>query len=494
VTATEQREHVAPDDDASTMFQANRRSLFLDYFRIPHRLPAAGPATDEWCRIACGPRALSWPVASSLGKSARLHRVGESPIFCAVADERATAAALRRMGETWRPTLPVLDERGEAVASIWRSDDGSVLLPFDPDAAIHAYWSEAYLRGEPRRGIRVAALRGYYRVRPFLPRNLQIALRRRFARIQARRSFPRWPIERGLHELYRLLFDLLAEVANEPVPYLAPWPRPYRWALVLTHDVETGVGYRHIGLLRELELRHGYRSSWNLVPRRYDVDDRTVQELTEAGFEVGVHGLYHDGRDLESEEVLRERLPAMRAAAGRWGAVGFRSPATHRDWRLMPMLGFDYDSSYPDTDPFEPIAGGCGSLLPYGNDELVELPITLPQDHTLFVILGRKDESAWVEKALAIREEGGMALLIVHPDYMLDEPQQAAYERFLARFEREPGVWRALPREVSAWWRRRADSSLERTPDGWRVLGPAATDGVVAYAGAGASLGTDPLA
>jgi hypothetical protein len=52
----------------------------------------------------------------------------------------------------------------------------------------------------------------------------------------------------------------------------------------------------------------------------------------------------------------------------------------------MASLPFEYDSSYPDTDPFEPQPGGCCSWLPYFNGPLVELPITLPQDHTLFVI------------------------------------------------------------------------------------------------------------
>ena len=65
----------------------------------------------------------------------------------------------------------------------------------------------------------------------------------------------------------------------------------------------------------------------------------------------------------------------------------------------MPLLGFDYDSSSPDTDPFEPQSGGCCSWWPFFNGKLVELPITLVQDHTLFVILRRPDEQLWVEKA-----------------------------------------------------------------------------------------------
>jgi len=51
---------------------------------------------------------------------------------------------------------------------------------------------------------------------------------------------------------------------------------------------------------------------------------------------------------------------------------------------------------------------------------MVELPITLTQDRTLFVIL-RRDEPLWREKVKFLRARGGMALTIVHPDYMLDD-------------------------------------------------------------------------
>jgi hypothetical protein len=325
-------------------------------------------------------------------------------------------------------------------------------------------------------------MRTYYRVRPALPRAVQIAARRGFARVQARRSFPRWPVEQGLHALYDFLFAELTRLAGTEVPRIAAWPNGFRWALVLTHDVETAVGYENIGRLRAIEEAMGYRSSWNLVPRRYAISDQVVADLHSAGFEVGVHGLYHDGRDLESEETLRERLPEIRAYAERWQAVGFRSPATHRRWDLMPMLGFDYDSSYPDTDPFEPQSGGCCSWFPFANRDLVELPITLPQDHTLFTILRRDNASDWLTKAERIRAAGGMALLITHPDYMLDGPGPVAYERFLAEYRGDATAWKALPKDVSAWWRRRAASTLEREPK-WTISGPARDEGRIDFAG-----------
>ena len=174
-------------------------------------------------------------------------------------------------------------------------------------------------------------------------------------------------------------------------------------------------------------------------------------------------------------------IQPMKLSGRVWTAPGFRSPATRRAWELMPQLGFDYDSSYPDTDPYEPQAGGCCSLLPFFNRTIVELPITLPQDHTLFTILRRSGAETWIEKTEAIRDRGGMALLITHPDYM-DDAALAAYRCFLERFAGAVDVWRALPREVSDWWRRRAASLPVRDERGWRVDGAAAGEATIAFA------------
>ena len=252
--------------------------------------------------------------------------------------------------------------------------------------------------------------------------------------MQAASPFPGWPIEDSLHDFYDWLFAVIADLAGGPVPFLGLWPTGRSWALVLTHDVETAAGYRDMDLLRAPERARGYRSSWNFVGARYQVDDETVRSLHDDGCEIGVHGLRHDGRDL-AERLLDERLPAMWEHASRWSAVGFRSPATHRNWELMHRLGFDYDSSYTDTDPYEPQPGGCCTFLPYFNRGTVELPITLPQDHTLFTILQHADADLWLRKARHIRDRGGMVLVLTHPDYAHDQrlarrvPDAARYVR-----------------------------------------------------------------
>jgi hypothetical protein len=80
-----------------------------------------------------------------------------------------------------------------------------------------------------------------------------------------------------------------------------------------------------------------------------------------------------------------------------------------------------------------------------------------------------------------------MVLVLTHPDYADDPRLVAGYRRLLEGLKDDPSVWRALPREVSAWWRRRAESTLEQTPSGWAVRGPATSDGSIRFARAGAS-------
>jgi hypothetical protein len=481
---------------SSVLFQSSHRLTVLDQFGIPYELAGS----DEGSGIASLRRgngaALLWPARSPHHGPpvvASLETAGGAriPIFGAVTPDRTAGTLLTEHGGSWDRTGRVFGLDGEQVASIWRSEDGSVFLPFDPDEVRLNYLSERYqtiARGPGARDWRRLARLGYYRVRGLMPRPVQIWLRRRYARVQAHSEFPRWPIEAGLHDFFEMLLSLLESVAEEPVPRIAAWPEGFSWALVSTHDVETAAGLAAMEPVLELERSLGFRSSWNFVPRRYGVDPDHLRALVAAGFEVGVHGLYHDGRDLESPAMLRERLPGMRQAAARWGAVGFRSPATHRDWALMPLLGFDYDSSYPDTDPFEPQGGGCCTWLPFFNRDTVELPLTMPQDHTLFVILRHADETAWVQKAEFLRSRGGMALLDTHPDYLIDEQIFGAYRRFLERFESDEDAWRALPRDVSGWWRRRAQSRLERRAGRWIVTGPAAEEARVEFTSNGASL------
>jgi peptidoglycan/xylan/chitin deacetylase (PgdA/CDA1 family) len=307
----------------------------------------------------------------------------------------------------------------------------------------------------------------YYQLKPLIPRRAQIALRRAMARRLRRRHseegrFPRWPIEPVLVDRHEAdLRERLQRSDAGRVPFLGPWPGGHRFAYVLTHDVESERGLEGIERLLEVEARHGMVSAWFLVAEDYDIDPGVFDAIRAAGCEIGLHGLHHDGRLFESRERFERQLPRIRQYLREWGAEGFRSPATHRHAGWMPELGAGYDSSFHDTDPFDAQPGGCCSILPYFLGDLVELPLTLPHDFTLFEILGERDISLWRDKAAWIAEKGGLVNVLVHPDYSLSEQRLDRYDELLGYLAALDGGWHALPREVASWWRRR--TALEGT-------------------------------
>jgi glycosyltransferase involved in cell wall biosynthesis len=138
------------------------------------------------------------------------------------------------------------------------------------------------------------------------------------------------------------------------------------------------------------------------------------------------------------------------------------------DRDCLNSLEIEYDASTFDTDPFEPQPEGVHTIFPYWVSRpqgggYVELPYTLPQDSTLFLVLQETSPEIWVRKLDWIVRRGGMALLNVHPDYLgfgqngtdLSEYPAAWYEQFLRHIrERYEGqYWNALPREAARWYR-----------------------------------------
>ncbi len=112
------------------------------------------------------------------------------------------------------------------------------------------YTHERYLD----RGRRGAAVRAFYTVRPLIPRSLQIAMRRVYARRQAKADFPRWPAEPVLvdlmHEDLRRRIHSNGGARAELVNF---WPDGHRFACIVTHDVESAAGVANVERLREVE-------------------------------------------------------------------------------------------------------------------------------------------------------------------------------------------------------------------------------------------------
>jgi len=252
------------------------------------------------------------------------------------------------------------------------------------------------------------------------------------------------------------------------------YPSGYETSIILTHDVETQKGYDFIPSVIELEHRYGFHSSWNLVAHKYRLHSEIIDVIKATGNEIGVHGYNHDGTDYYSERRFSQRAVPVNEALHRLGAVGFRSPQVHRNLRWLQRLDILYDASCFDYDPYQPFPGGTGSIWPFMAGKFVELPYTLPQDHVLFYLLGRKDIDIWKEKAKWVGANHGMILALTHPDYLMEEDCMRRYEELLAYLKSIPRAWHCLPREMAYWYKNLSRGHDRSRPRSAKVLDNAA--------------------
>ena len=312
----------------------------------------------------------------------------------------------------------------------------------------------------------------YYRLRPAAaPRASSSRCGARTAAARPGATFPRWPSRRPCTTSTTCCSACAREVAGNPVPYLAPWPGGHRWALVLTHDVETEVGYRNLHLLRDEEERAGVPLVVELRPDALPVGADVVSDLTERGFEVGVHGLYHDGRDLGRRELLDERLPAMREHAAPLGRrrlpVARDAPRLGADAAARVRLRLVLPGHRPVRAPVRWLLHVAAVLQRATSSSCrSRCRRTTPCSRSSGAATRRRGS----RRPTAIRERGGMALLITHPDYML-EPALASRVRPLpGRLQRRPDRLAGAARATSAHGGGAGPNRRScRDGDGWRV-------------------------
>lgn len=300
----------------------------------------------------------------------------------------------------------------------------------------------------------------YYVLKPVIPRILSRVLRQLLQSRHKQDFMLGWPIEeRYPHFQFEVLKNVLELTGMSSVRFKSFWPQGKCCAFVLTHDIEEAKGQQFVREVAELEESLSFRSSFNFVPERYRVDKSLIGELRERGFEIGVHGLKHDGKLFSSHTEFMRRAARINYYLKEYGAVGFRSPLTHRHPHWMQALEIEYDLSFFDSDPFEPMPGGTMSIHPFFIGRFVELPYTLAQDYTLISVLGETTPRLWLEKAELIEKYHGMALVNSHPDYLRDPASLELYRDFLSTMKARNQYWHALPRDVAAWWKNRADAS-----------------------------------
>ena len=305
----------------------------------------------------------------------------------------------------------------------------------------------------------------YYFLKPVIPWAIRIRVRRLIANRLRKQVSGSWPI--------------LPSAAQPPEGWPG-WPNGKQFAFVVTHDVEGATGLGRCRKVADLDKALGIRAAFNFVPEgEYRVPDTLRASLEEEDFEVGVHDLYHDGSLYRSSRHFAEQAPRINQYLKVWRAFGFRSGYMFHNLDWLHELNILYDSSTFDTDPFEPQPDGAGTIFPFwvqrnGSKSYVELPYTLPQDSTLFVLLKETTIDLWTQKLDWVASHGGMALVVIHPDYISfdgkpndSEYPADLYERLLKYVISRYGntCWFALPREVAAYVAQSRPSLVPSTYD-----------------------------
>ncbi len=291
----------------------------------------------------------------------------------------------------------------------------------------------------------------YYFLKPVIPWAIRIRARRLIANRLRRQFSGAWPIFPS---------------ASRPPDGWPGWPNGKQFAFVVTHDVEGAGGLARCRKLAELDKAFGIRSSFHFVPEgEYSLPDSLRADLEQEGFEVAVHDLHHDGTLYRSSQHFQAQAREINLYIRKWKSSGFRAGFMFHNLEWLHDLDALYDASTFDIDPFEPQPDGVGTIFPFwvqrtGSKGYVELPYTLPQDSTLFVLLKETTIDLWTKKLDWVALHGGMALVIVHPDYLSfdGKPHSSEYpvdlyECLLKYVMTRYGdtCWYALPREIATF-------------------------------------------
>ena len=369
--------------------------------------------------------------------------------------------------------------------------EGELRLPFDIGNAIENLHRERYRKkseGEPKGLSQQNWIREcYYFVRELLPVWFRRYLQRAYLKDWKTLPFPHWPVDFTVESLCEMFLRMMMIAQGcDRVPFIWFWPAGASSCLILTHDVETAAGRDFCSSLMDIDLSHGFRASFQVVPeKRYEVPESFVSEVRTRGFELNVHDLNHDGHLFEEKVEFLRRAKKINEYVKKYEAHGFRAGAMYHNLDWYDAFEFSYDMSVPNVAHLEPQRGGCCTVMPFFVGRILEIPLTASQDYSVFHILNDYSIALWKRQIDLIQRRNGLLSFIVHPDYVIQRRPRAVYESLLA-YLRETcdrnRVWATLPEGVDRWWRARSQMKLIEDGKGYRIEGPESERACIAYA------------
>jgi hypothetical protein len=305
-----------------------------------------------------------------------------------------------------------------------------------------------------------------------------------------------------------------AVAGRRPVRLLAPWPDGRRWAAAITHDLDVVAGWPVFTLLRvaelvrggdvaragsvvgaaaravgrnpvlagvrallEVERAAGLPATWFVLcgtptlatwlrgDLTYTPESRSTRrlldEINQAGHEIGLHGSFRTTLDAGRLRDERERLGRLIGGAPAGVRQHFLRIRPGRTQAAMQAAGFGYDATYGFPDRNGLRLGVADSVPAWWGDGTAAFE-TVPlmwMDRALSKYRGVEDPNAWVADALSLaatcRNVEGLWVGLWHPNLIaaLGYPGAPdAWRRLLASLAAEVPFWGTVGRIVD--WRR----------------------------------------
>ena len=205
--------------------------------------------------------------------------------------------------------------------------------------------------------------------------------------------------------------------------------------------------------------------------------------LQERGMELAIHGWTHVNLERYSLEQQREHISRAIDTFARYGisAVGFRSPYLRHNGAIREaaeVMGFRYMSNQPvlwdavdlSAQPqerlqayqraigfYKPWSSAKHPSLPLVRGEIIEIPVSLPDDEMLVERLkagSAQIAEVWTRILYQTYARGELFALQLHPERA--ELCAPALSRVLSEARAlSPPVWIACLYEVAEWWKQR---------------------------------------
>jgi len=231
--------------------------------------------------------------------------------------------------------------------------------------------------------------------------------------------------------------------------------------------------YFNLSEIMDLEESFGAKSSFYFIAAeadpirfRYDIEDigHHLGEVSDRGWEVGLHGGYYSFDNLEAIKKEKKRLEVVLGKK----VLGFRNHylrfKTPDSWEILADANFMYDSTFGHSNSAGFRNGMCHPFRPYNLKEdreirILEIPLVI-MDVALFAT-SKSFEEAWecTKKLIDVTAKLNGVITLLWHNFVFGcsfrRDWVRLYEKVL-QYCSERGAWMTSGEEIYRWWENRS--------------------------------------